>query len=217
MGERSKKEEAVFIDTGRYLYQNHFIGFLNRFGHWVVQRIIQNKKGKIIDLGCGMGDHFPYMQGCSFVGVDSDEKMLFLAKKRFSSANLFLENIYEMSFKNESFDCAVAIGVLEHLSRLEEALKEIRRILSPNGELIVLIPTENFFYKLGRKLTVKKYIEKKYDINYDKLVESEHVNSHHAILKHLKENFKVNKKIGIPLILPFYHFNVFTVIRCLKK
>lgn len=217
MNQRSEKEESAFIETGKYLYRNPFIGFLNRFGHLAVQKMTKNKKGKIVDLGCGMGDHFSYLKNYDFVGIDIDEEMLVLAKKKFPFAKISKENIYKMSFENEFFDCAIAVGVLEHLTYLDKALKEIRRILKPNGEFIVLIPTENFLYKLGRKLTVKRHIEKKYDISYDKLVEGEHVNRHSDIIKQLDDNFKIDKKIGIPMIFPFYSLNVFSVIRCLKK
>jgi len=45
------------------------------------------------------------------------------------------------------------LDVLEHFQDLKEPVKEIARILKKDGFLVTSLPTENFFYKLGRFLT----------------------------------------------------------------
>jgi len=211
---RNHKEEIAFLETNRYLYQNPLTGLVHRMGHRLVQQLISTPRGKLIDLGCGKGDHFPYMANCNFIGLDNDKKLLSLAKKQYPTANLCHGDIYRLSFADKSFDGALAIGVLEHLSNLDQALKEIQRILRPDKELVVLIPTENYIYKLGRRLIVKRHIEKKCQVDYNKLVQKEHVNSHQKIVKQLERYFKITKKIGTPFIVPIFWLNCFTIIQC---
>jgi ubiquinone/menaquinone biosynthesis C-methylase UbiE len=109
------------------------------------------------------------------------------------------------------------VAILEHLSDLTKALSEIRRVLKKEGGLIVLIPTENFIYRLGRAITVKKYMEKKFNIDYDKLVKEEHVNECGYVMKELKKHFTINKIVGVPFLIPLISINIFMVIRCELK
>ena len=45
-----------------------------------------------------------------------------------------------LSFPDQTFDVVIAFHVLEHIADDRQALREIRRILSPNGILVVCVP-----------------------------------------------------------------------------
>ena len=47
---------------------------------------------------------------------------------------------YRLPFADATFDCVVASEVLEHLTRDDEALAEIRRVLKPGGQIAVSVP-----------------------------------------------------------------------------
>lgn len=216
MNEQQKKEHEAYLETCNYLYHNPLTGFLHRFGHWIAQSLSTNPNGTLIDIGCGRGDHFPYIKNKSFVGFDIDTDFLELAKKKYPHVALRQGTVYDMPFKDGTFDTAIAFGIFEHLSQLPHALKEIKRILKPNGELIVAQPIENALYKLGRQLTVKNYVEKKCSIDYNALVAKEHINSYATVLQQLKNYFKISKKRGVPFFLPISEINIFMVIKCVK-
>jgi len=217
MKEQNTKDHEAFIETYKYLYRNPLTRFFHEFGHYVVQLLIKNKDGKIIDLGCGSGEHFRYIKNHDIVGIDVDEELLETARKKYPDISLYKENIDHLSFKDEQFDSAVAIFVLEHLVNLSVALSEIKRILKPGGELIMIIPTENFIYKLGREITVKRYVEKKCEVDYNELIAGEHVNQCKDIIKLLKSNFNIDKMVGVPFLVPFINTNIFIAARCKKK
>jgi ubiquinone/menaquinone biosynthesis C-methylase UbiE len=56
-----------------------------------------------------------------------------------------------------SFDIITALDVLEHVDNLSATLNGLVRLLKPGGQLIVSGPSENFFYKVGRKLAGCEY------------------------------------------------------------
>lgn len=65
---------------------------------------------------------------------------LFLDRTRFASEAITdsrvefrAANVLSMPFENGEFDVVFAFGLLHHIPNLEDALKEISRVMSPNG------------------------------------------------------------------------------------
>jgi ubiquinone/menaquinone biosynthesis C-methylase UbiE len=52
----------------------------------------------------------------------------------------FKEDIQNLSFPNAQYDLILCNHVIEHVPKDEMALKEISRILKPNGKAIITIP-----------------------------------------------------------------------------
>jgi 2-polyprenyl-3-methyl-5-hydroxy-6-metoxy-1,4-benzoquinol methylase len=90
--------------------------------------------GKTIDLGCGEGILVEEYRrrGFDIVGLDYN----------YESDHVIRGDMTRLSFADESFDLALALDVIEHLSFEQQslALAEIRRILKPGGRAILTIP-----------------------------------------------------------------------------
>ncbi|BAY31821.1 type 11 methyltransferase [Nostoc carneum NIES-2107] len=110
--------------------------------HLRLKRVISHipKDSAVLDVGCGTAATFlktispQIKQGC---GVD-------FKVKDFQSGNiqtkqLMLEN--HLPFKDESFDVVTMLAVLEHIEHEKEILKEIYRVLAPQGKLILTVPS----------------------------------------------------------------------------
>lgn len=103
-------------------------------------------KGKtVLDIGCSFGWYEKMAVGNgvkSAVGMEPDEKYFYQAKKEVPQANFIVGSAQNLPFKNDSFDKAVMLEVLEHLPSKSEhkAIKEISRILKPKGEFILSTP-----------------------------------------------------------------------------
>jgi len=86
--------------------------------------------GRFLDLGCGTARMAPLLTGCRYVGVDGSEEMLRIARTRVPIRALRLRDLNDnLPFKNASFDAALCMEVIRHLSSYEVVLKELARVV----------------------------------------------------------------------------------------
>ncbi len=92
------------------------------------------KSSKIFDAGCGEGklvDKYRAL-GYDITGMDMQYSSEFVKKG----------NILETGFDSDKFDVVVNLDVIEHMNfeDQEKLVKELSRILKPNGLLIMSVP-----------------------------------------------------------------------------
>lgn len=104
----------------------------------------------ILELGCGSGEDATYVQKASknIIGVDISA----IALKTFKNKGFqgILANVRALPFRNNSFDCAIASGLLHHLAGqgdLAEYVTEFVRVTKKRGYVIALEP--NVFHPSG--------------------------------------------------------------------
>jgi len=96
---------------------------------------------KILDLGCGNGRLYQLFSehNIDYAGVDFAENLVKIAKENYG--NYFkTADILNLPFPDENFDSVWSIAVLHHIPSTElrkRVLSEIRRVLRPNGRVIV--------------------------------------------------------------------------------
>ncbi|HWQ44929.1 MAG TPA: methyltransferase domain-containing protein, partial [Methanosarcina barkeri] len=98
--------------------------------------------GKVLEVGVGTGRNLKYYPaGCSVTGIDRSIGMLEKAlekTKEMNNINLYLMDAEHLEFPDNSFDYVVTTFVLCTIPDPVKALKEMRRVLKPSGELIAL-------------------------------------------------------------------------------
>lgn len=219
MTKYSQKELNGFLETDKYIYSNPFTHWITTYGHKTCAKLREfDFPGyTVVDLGCGKGEHFPYIKNANIIGIDILPEMLHNAEKKYPGrAELRRESIFNLSFEDCSQQSIISFGTLEHLTPLEDAVKEISRVLADDGEFIFGIPTEGFLYRMGR-LSVKRHVENATGVDYDALLSKEHVNRCSDILVALKNYFCIEKLVGVPFIIPSINLNLFLVGRCIKE
>jgi SAM-dependent methyltransferase len=97
---------------------------------------------RVLDLGCATGgftDAIVEATGASLVGCDMSRAMLDFARshRRGSPARWVRADVARLPFSNRSFDRAIASLVLHQVPDRERALREIARLLEPEGVLLV--------------------------------------------------------------------------------
>ncbi|MEM4605564.1 MAG: class I SAM-dependent methyltransferase [Candidatus Pacearchaeota archaeon] len=115
-----------------------------------VLSFLNDKKGKILDVGCGSGRHFIKKENIEFYGLDFSDKMLELVKKKsvekkFSVVLKLIKN-EKIPFEDNFFDLAICISVLHCIPKKERRLfllKEIKRVLKPRSEFLLSVWSKN--------------------------------------------------------------------------
>jgi len=104
-----------------------------------------NKKGKIIDLGCGNCRNLIPFKDFNCYGIDFSSEMLKFAEKlsRKNNFNVKLEksSLDKLKFKDDFFDFALMIASLHNLNeeKREISLKELYRVLKKNGLALITV------------------------------------------------------------------------------
>lgn len=114
----------------------------------------------VLEYGCGKGSYafFLAKYGVRVVGIDISEVGIRLAQERadcegLKNVKFLVMDAEEMEFENNSFDLVCGTGILHHLD-LNKALKELVRVLKPEGKAIFVEPLgHNPIINLYRKLT----------------------------------------------------------------
>ncbi|MGQ9462106.1 MAG: class I SAM-dependent methyltransferase [Candidatus Fervidibacter sp.] len=108
----------------------------------LIQRFWKPKSNPalILDLGCGTGGSFSLLRNFGVVvGLDNSRLALSHARKR-GMKHLTLGDALSLPFIDNSFDLVAILDVLEHLEDDCQALKEIWRVLKPEGKVVFTVP-----------------------------------------------------------------------------
>ena len=119
----------------QYLKNRSVLGFLYR-KFILYPKLNKRLQGKILDLGCGIGDFLRYNKNA--VGVDVNENAVNDLKNQ--GLNVFHMDYDVLPFDNGKFDSIVLDNVLEHISNPEPLLLEAHRVLKKNGLILIGVP-----------------------------------------------------------------------------
>jgi len=169
-----------------------------------------NSRQKVIDLGCGEGLFLKLLQErfirLNIFGIDSEPNIKNIKKN--ICADVRVRDLRNSGFPSNFFDIAFCLDVLEHFADLEAPVNEIIRILKPDGLLIVSLPTENIFYKIGRLITKGTVSEQKGPCSSPHFYNAKKVND---FLCH--NRFKAISQIFLPSkFLPLFEVSSFKLI-----
>ena len=112
-----------------------------------VLNILGVRAGQILlDVGCGKGCFCisANNRGVQVVGVDFSEVALDYAKSLKQNIEFILADAHFLPCKDQFFDYVVCLGSLEHFSDKEKVLKEISRVLKPDGQVFMFLPNSYF-------------------------------------------------------------------------
>jgi SAM-dependent methyltransferase len=109
-------------------------------------RDLNVERPRILDVGCGTGANLEMLaQFGDAEGVDISPDALAFCRAR------GLEKVRQgaaekLPYEDGSFDLATGLDVVEHLDDDVAGLKEMRRVLRPNGRILLFVPAFMFLW-----------------------------------------------------------------------
>ena len=102
---------------------------------------------RIADIGCGTGLAFQFFPDSHITGFDFCDRMLRQAAAKIESlkqqgtyVRLELANVTNLPVIDNTFDAAISVSVTEHIADLSAMIREMKRIVVPEGTIAFTAP-----------------------------------------------------------------------------
>ena len=118
-----------------YLKRRSFFGLFYRTV-LLYPRVERLLRGKALDVGCGIGDLLHHRPNT--IGVDINPYNVDFCKKRGLISSVM--QVDSLPYEKEIFDSVLLDNVLEHISDPTKLIEEIKRVLRPDGLLVLGVP-----------------------------------------------------------------------------
>jgi phosphatidylethanolamine/phosphatidyl-N-methylethanolamine N-methyltransferase len=124
---------------------DHTFGLVAAEGRKHSVEIINQRKGRVLEVGVGTGLSLPaYGRHLEIVGIDLSPEMLEKARERVASealgnvTGLHEMDASELKFPTASFDTVAAMYVMTVVPDPEKVMRELSRVCRPGGEVIIV-------------------------------------------------------------------------------
>lgn len=135
------------------------------YNKWIASEIIPHLKHPVLEVGSGTGNLSQFFISNKIISLSDNDKGLVnhLKKKYLKNRNVTVVelDITKNIKRNKKYLSIFAVNVLEHIKDDKSALKNLNKLLSTNGRLILLVPAKQFaFTKLDTALGHHRRYEK---------------------------------------------------------
>ncbi len=119
------------------------LNYFSEHNRWPahVQQALRHVQGRVLDVGCGAGQHATYLQtqGFGVTGIDSSPLAVKLCRLR-GLRDVRLMSFYRMKFPAGTFSTVIMLGnnfgLFGSPTRMERSLKELREITTTDARII---------------------------------------------------------------------------------
>lgn len=127
--------ENLFIKSAKYRQASIYSERLDYIESYM-------SPGKLLDVGCAAGHFVESALGRNWDahGVEVSEYAVEYAQKTLKLKEIFGGTLINAKFPSDHFDAVTCWDTLEHLTEPLVNLKEVHRILKPNGMIFLIVP-----------------------------------------------------------------------------
>lgn len=135
-----------------------------------VLKLIQDTSSHL-DYACGSGTFIGQYLEKKSIGVDIAPLQIDYAKQKYGQHKFLLIDDFNISNNEESFDTISVLGLLEFLTLKDSKLllKQLSKLLSSEGKLILTTPNYSLFFRIFQKISVFFGIN-----NYSSVIQSKY-------------------------------------------
>ncbi len=107
------------------------------------EKLLSQARGSVLEVGVGTGKNLPhYPRGVEIVGVDVSSQMLARARDRAGflpvDAELVEADVQDLPYDGDTFDTAVGTCVFCSVAVPVQGLRELGRVVRPDGRILLL-------------------------------------------------------------------------------
>jgi SAM-dependent methyltransferase len=142
----TKPEENRFED---FFHDDFYVSLKNYLYNYTLRRRAvrkwaQSEEGLILEVGSGLS---PMLEGSGRIVYSDLSFSALKSLQRIQHSGFYVEaDALRLPFKSGSFSSVVCSEVLEHLPDDRAALKEMARIMTEKGSLILTVPHRRFYF-----------------------------------------------------------------------
>ncbi|MDT5060264.1 MAG: hypothetical protein QOH63_723 [Acidobacteriota bacterium] len=163
---RMRDDHLPFDEAREGIYDQSFYAVVTHFTYALqpsaaarlnfikgIVRSVPQTRASVADLGCGSGvilsEILMMKPQWTGHGLDISESSIRYARRLAAHkqvagrANFRTGNIASLPYPDESLDLIVASEIIEHMPEPEKVVKEIARVLRPEGKLVLTMPLES--------------------------------------------------------------------------
>ncbi len=100
---------------------------------WVKENHLQT----VLEVGAGQGVCSPYVE-TEYIGVEPSQALIDRAFELYPQKKFIKGSSYELPLEKGSVDGAFSVGVWFHIENLDDAHKELSRVLKPEGKVFII-------------------------------------------------------------------------------
>lgn len=180
--------------------------YAKRYHDWWTDQMLArvNKKGRILDNGCGMGLLLDKVNAEQVVGLDISSEMLRIASR--GSNQLLLGNSQKLPLRDESFDVAFCRSLLHHLPEPQQAVREMARVLRPGGDIVLVDTNTSLLSSLPRMLAKRGEHFSEEHKNLTRRAIEGYLAPHFHVDDVMYFGYMAYPLLGFPDILPLFKF-----------
>lgn len=128
------------MPPGPYPRDSQFV--FQRVPELVTEVATRGKPGRVLDVACGLGGQMALLRdaGWESWGLDASTALARHCRERFADdggAPLVIAVAEALPFRDSSFDRIVCQGSLDHFARPRSFMREVARVLKPDGRAII--------------------------------------------------------------------------------
>jgi SAM-dependent methyltransferase len=119
-----------------------------------IERLYAGRRDlRILDVGCGTGRLLRELgRFGSAQGIDvSDEALRFC--RQAGLEGVVKASLEQLPFPDGEFDLVTALDVIEHIDDHVAALRECRRVLRPDGRIVIFVPAHRWLWSLQDEIS----------------------------------------------------------------
>jgi 2-polyprenyl-3-methyl-5-hydroxy-6-metoxy-1,4-benzoquinol methylase len=141
--ETSEHADAFYVDWLKNTNNKPKLSHRHRLFIKLLKQFVPDKKAKILDIGCGLGDLLFLMKKEGYkniIGIDHSQIAVEVCRKR--NLNVMKASLENLPFeiKNNKYDVIILGDVLEHIYVPAQVILQLRELLTKDGKLIISVP-----------------------------------------------------------------------------